>query len=231
MANYYFIGNSITFFNKGVYFHFNNLLKSAMKESKVDYLCKPNENLKGHFENPSHIEKIEKNKYDYVILQEESFRPLTLEGREEYLFPYSKKFAEIIKKNNGKIVYYMTMAKQHKSYNSYKRDQEKIREAYFEIAKLTDGIVVPVGMAWNYMRENRPEINLYNNDYPNEPHNNIHPNLSGIYLAACVFYKALVGDLIEDGANYIPEGMDIGEAVAIRGAAKREYDCSKNMIF
>ncbi|NLK62193.1 MAG: hypothetical protein GX287_01985, partial [Fusobacteria bacterium] len=84
---------------------------------------------------------------------------------------------------------------------------------------------------WDYVRENNPELNLYAEDYSDTPENNIHPNLLGTYLAACVFYRTLIGDLVETGANYIPDGVDIGDAVIIRGIANRLFDYKENILF
>jgi len=231
MKSYYFIGNSLTFFNDGVYYHFFKLLESVGKKIKIDHLCKPNENLKGHYELGDIIEAIQKNKYNYVILQEESIRPLTLSNRETYFYSYAEKISDIVKENGGEIIYYLTMAKQNKSYKHYKREQEKIREAYVEISNLTGGKIIPVGIVWDYVRENNPELNLYAEDYSDTPENNIHPNLLGTYLAACVFYRTLIGDLVETGANYIPDGVDIGDAVIIRGIANRLFDYKENILF
>lgn len=231
MKNYYFIGNSLTFYNKGIYYHFDKLMESVGKEVKIDYLCEPNESLESHYEKGDIIEAIQKNKYNYVILQEESIRPLTLSNRETYFYSYAEKISDIVKENGGEIIYYLTMAKQNKSYKHYKREQEKIREAYVEISNLTGGKIIPVGIVWDYVRENNPELNLYAEDYSDTPENNIHPNLLGTYLAACVFYRTLIGDLVETGANYIPDGVDIGDAVIIRGIANRLFDYKENILF
>ncbi len=230
MKKYYFVGNSLTYFYDGIYVHLQELLKSANKKAKIDDYCKANENLKGHVENLNQLEKIKEKKYDYVILQEESNKPLTLHGKEEFFFPYAKKFYQTVNEYGGKIVYYMTMARQNKSYEKYLRDQEKIRESYVEISSETNGLIVPVGLAWERMRREYPKLNLYHLDYPQAPEKNIHPNLAGIYLATCVFYNTLFGSMLEDKANYIPEGLSMDEAITIRGVANGDYDIHKNLL-
>ena len=46
--------------------------------------------------------------------------------------------------------------------------------------------IAPVGAAWENVRFNAPEIQLYADD--------THPNLTGSYLAACVLYGTLFRD-------------------------------------
>jgi hypothetical protein len=52
------------------------------------------------------------------------------------------------------------------------------------MAETNDAIVAPVGAVWNYIRQNHPEIELYN---PDESH----PSLIGSYVAACCFYTII----------------------------------------
>ena len=56
--------------------------------------------------------------------------------------------------------------------------------AYFDIAKELNAVVAPVGMAWKMALAAHPALVLYE---PDESH----PNPTGSYLAACVFYATL----------------------------------------
>ena len=55
------------------------------------------------------------------------------------------------------------------------------------VANEVGAVFVPVGPAWQTVRERRPELHLHN------VHDRHHPELAGSYLSACVFYAVLTG--------------------------------------
>ena len=63
---------------------------------------------------------------------------------------------------------------------------EPLSLSYAACAELIDAQVAPVGRAFAAVCERVPEIGLYADDHS-------HPSLAGSYLAACVFYAALLG--------------------------------------
>ena len=79
-------------------------------------------------------------------------------------------------------------------------------EAYTSIGTELDAQVVPVGLAFARVTEERPDIPLRTRDAR-------HPSLAGTYLAACTFFAALYGrspeglaydaGLGEDRAGYL----------------------------
>jgi len=48
-------------------------------------------------------------------------------------------------------------------------------------------VIIPVAPAWELVKKEHPEIDLYASD-------GIHPSAEGVYLTACVFYSAITGD-------------------------------------
>jgi hypothetical protein len=86
----------------------------------------------------------------------------------------------------------------------------RLRDAYLRIADSAHAAVSPVGVAWKYVRDNYPVINLYQQD-------GSHPSLTGSYLAACVFYSALYHKPCT-GSAYNP-GIDHADALLIQQIA------------
>jgi hypothetical protein len=56
--------------------------------------------------------------------------------------------------------------------------------------------VAPVGLAWKLARERIPGVSLYATD-------GSHPSRIGSYLAACVIYSTLTGELCKGLRNVV----------------------------
>jgi PKD repeat protein len=70
------------------------------------------------------------------------------------------------------------------SINTFDKMNERLRLAYLRFADSTNASVSPVGVAWKYVRDNHPNIDLYTAD-------GSHPSYAGSYLAACTFYASI----------------------------------------
>jgi hypothetical protein len=68
------------------------------------------------------------------------------------------------------------------------------RTAYVSVGALISSAVSPVGLAWQQVRADRPDLTLYLDDR--------HPSATGSYLAACVHYAAIFGRSPE-GSTYL----------------------------
>ena len=64
--------------------------------------------------------------------------------------------------------------------------QERIKTTYLEMTYQNNAVCAPVGMAWQRVREERPDYQLYTQDCS-------HPSKLGTYLAANVIYTVLFG--------------------------------------
>ncbi len=113
------------------------------------------------------------------------------------VFPYAKKLTEEVKKanNRSKVVFYMTMARRNGDPDNknvshelltYEGMQKRINRCYIKMARDNKAIIAPVGEVWQVIRKEKPSLNLYAD--------NVHPNVSGTYLAACVFYSTFFGE-------------------------------------
>jgi hypothetical protein len=184
--NLLFIGNSFT--------QRNNLpgLLAEMAEArglqlKYELISAGGASLRAHWNAGRAAAAIDKGRYDYVVLQEQSTLPVKNPKR---MAENVRLFDAAIKQAGAKTVLYMTWARQHTP-----EAQEAITDAYNEIGNELGAIVVPVGLAWQEFLAKHDEPILHDRDQS-------HPTLAGSYLAACVFLAVL---LKED-----PRGLEVG---------------------
>ena len=134
--------------------------------------------LKTHWDRGIAGDSIRKQRWDYVVLQDQSTMGLKNPAR---LKEYAAKFNELCKANGARSALYLTWARKDAS-----NRQAEITAAYTEAAQAIDAVLIPVGTAWQHSLQQHPELVLHDRD-------NSHPSLMGTYLAACVFYGTLVG--------------------------------------
>ncbi len=170
--------------------------------------------LEGHVKGKKAIEKIREKKWDVVVLQGYSLEAVL---NRESMEKNARILDEEIKKQRAKTVLYLTWARQHipqmqdgadpatspdyakamfKTSGAKNIDLEQwsgqhkaglvggIDGAYFDIAKELNAQVAPVGVAWKKALAADPKLALHQPDKS-------HPNPTGSYLAACVFYATL----------------------------------------
>jgi hypothetical protein len=146
---------------------------------------------------------IEKGKFDYVVLQEQSTLPVKNAKR---MAENVRLFDEVIRTAGAKTVLYMTWARQHSP-----ETQQHIADAYISVGKELGAIVVPVGLAWQSFRAKHESPEFYDRDQS-------HPTIAGSYLAACVFLASLFKSNplgIEAG----PVALDPSDRSALQRAA------------
>ena len=134
--------------------------------------------LEMHWKDGKAAQKIAEKKWDLVVLQEHSLRPI---NDRKLMFEYASKLDEEIKKQGSKTLLYLTWARQDKP-----DTQAPLSKAYLELAKDLKGSVAPVGVAWEVAMKNNDKLVLHQADKS-------HPNKTGTYLAACVFYGTIHG--------------------------------------
>lgn len=211
-----FLGNSYTYYNGGV----DQVLKqiATSKGDIVEVLSNSpgGHTFENHCTNLTSLDYIKSREWDYVVLQEQSQRPsfppaqVALES-----YPYAAILCDSIRSNSicTTPVFFMTWGKENGDAGNcvfypplctYEGMQWRLRQSYVEMAELNNGIVSPVGMVWKSIRDNFPEIELYQTDES-------HPSNNGTYLAACTFYATLF--------NKSPEGADFPTTVNAATAA------------
>lgn len=135
--------------------------------------------LQSHWEAGKALRLIREQKWDYVVLQEQSSR-VVLE--KPYYHYYARLFDQEIRKTGAKTVLFMGWARRDEVTKNYK-SSDWINST-MELAGLTGAVVSPIGYAWALAEYRQRGLVLYNPD-------GNHANLDGSYLAACVLYATL----------------------------------------
>ena len=212
-----FIGNS--------YMGVNNLpsMVSDLSTSLGDVLIIDSntpggQTFQNHAANPINYQKMAAQPWDYIILQGQSQEPsFPFDQVNSQTLPYAVQLADSAKAIQpcSQVNYFMTWGRQNgdpqwDSINTFDKMNGRLRDAYLRIADSANAAVSPVGVAWKYVRDNYPVINLYQQD-------GSHPSLTGSYLAACVFYTSLFHKS-SFGSAYNP-GIDHADALLIQQIA------------
>ena len=134
--------------------------------------------LEKHWKDGKALAKIQSRQWDFVVLQDQSQAPLK---RRDEMLEYGRKFDTEIKRQGAKTVLYMTWANQ-----GTPQDQAAITNAYEDLAKDLQARLAPVGNAWEAALGADKKLILHGDDHK-------HPNATGTYLAACVFYATIYG--------------------------------------
>ncbi len=216
-----FIGNSYTYVNDLPQL-LHDLAASAGDTIEFDSSTPGGYTFQLHCSNATTLSKIKAQPWDFVILQaqsqEPSFDPAQVQTD---TYPYARQLCDSIKANNtcSEVVFYMTWGRKNGDASNcaayppvctYLGMQSRLRQSYLEMADSNKATCAPVGMAWKNVRDQYPNINLYQGDES-------HPLLEGSYLAACVFYATLF-QKTPLGATYTA-GLDTATAHALQSTA------------
>jgi hypothetical protein len=172
-----FVGNSYTYYNNLPWI----IQELSAKESQpleFEMVSFPGCGLDVHWQNGSALNAIYQKKWDYVVLQEFSLRPIDDKAS---FFRFGSMFNEYIRRNGAKTLFYMTWARK-----ATPEKQIILTNAYTSLAAELGAGVAPVGMAWENSLMTKPDLALHVED-------GSHPRPEGSYLAACVFYATLYG--------------------------------------
>lgn len=204
-----FIGNSLTSANnlpKMVV----DIARSKKHNMVYDWYTPGGSKLSDHAKSPEVLAKIKSQKWDFVVLQEQSQLPgWSFKQKSKEMFPYVKALVKAIKTENPKtdIVFYMTMAAKggdmrngniSRSLLTYDGTQKRVNKCYLDLAKDNYALVAPVGIVWRKAIKDAPGRDLYSD--------NSHPNQTGTYLVACVFYSTFFQSPVAGAA--IPEQIN-----------------------
>ena len=132
--------------------------------------------LEKHWKDGKAARKIAGGKWDFVVLQEQSMRPLLDPG---LMFDYAIRLQGAIAEHGAKTILYQTWARQGEI-----EKQAELSKAYLDLGKQLKVIVAPVGMAWERALRDDPKLALHSADKS-------HPSKAGSYLAACVLYSTI----------------------------------------
>ena len=188
-----FIGNSFTYFNdmpKTVL----EMLKATHPDAVVESVTKGGYFLSRHLDDDDALCGLAKSKlsekWDYVILQEQSFCPV---GDNERFMKGVLGLSELIDPTGAKILMYSTWAyrngsdKLEKTGLGYEEMKDKLLAAYTNAASAVGGDVVDVGGLFYGIMNEHPECDLLKDT------DNYHPSALGSLAIASLFTLTLGG--------------------------------------
>jgi len=190
-----FIGNSYTYVNDlpGM---FVKLARSGGHAIDASMIAEGGWTLADHLKSTKTLEKIKSQKWDYVVLQEQSQIPASIEAREAGMFPSARMLSELIIAGGGRPIFFQTWGHRdgwpEMGLNGYEDMQNSLDQVYREIARQLNLPIAPVGDGWQLAMRQNPQLVLWQED-------GSHPTEQGSYLSACVFYAAIF--------NQSPEGL------------------------
>jgi hypothetical protein len=192
-----FIGNSYTMTSSipGV---FSKLAKSKGKNIEVEIAASKGGDFFSHVMSASVDNMLQSQKWDYIILQEQTQIPASPYYRDSKMYPAARKLVAKIRSLGAEAVFFQTSGNRNGwpegGQDNYKSMQQEIINGYSQIANELNVPVAPVGQAWQAAMDKISGVNLWLDGR--------HPSEQGAYLAACVFYAQIFRDSPE-GANYI----------------------------
>lgn len=180
--------------------------------------------LEGHSTDANTLAKIKSNKWDMVILQEQSQKPSFPTSQVAIeVYPFAKKLDTLIRNNHAcsETMFYMTWGRKngdagncgfHPPVCTYAGMQAELHKSYMQMAQDNKGVIAPVGVAWKELRDSLPTIDLYSSDES-------HPSVAGSYLAACVFYASIF--------HRNPHGNSFTSTLSATDAERLQYYAGK----
>lgn len=176
-----FVGNSYTYFNE-----MPNMLRGLSKKMSPAWNVKAAVCVGGGFSLERHVNEralphIERNPWDWVVLQEQSTRPLE---DPDAMQRAATVLHRAIKARSARTLFFVTWARKDKP-----KMTDALSAAYRRVAAKLGAPVAEVGKAFARVGRERPGIELYDAD-------GSHPSPAGSYLAACVFLSVVTGETI-----------------------------------
>jgi hypothetical protein len=212
-----FVGNSYTYVND-LPTMTSNLAVSLGDEITFDSKTNGGFSFANQLNDPLTHSKIQSKPWDYVVLQGQSQEPsFPYTQVNTNTLPQAVQLADSVYDNRycSQAMFFMTWGRevgdpQWDSINTFYKMNDRLRLAYLRFVDSTESSVAPVGVAWRYIRDNHPTIQLYSGD-------GSHPSVAGTYLAACTFYTSLFRKS-PVGASYIST-LDATTAGILQNAA------------
>ena len=186
-----FIGNSYTSQCSDT---ITKLFKNESPDWKLTFHTKGGKDLAYHLAEPATEKLIGSQKWDFVILQEQSQKS-GLGGKSSQGFHNDvASFSKIIRDTGSTPCLYLTWGrkagdkKNPKIYPNYQAMQKKISTAYFKAGKNNQARILPVGLAYSKVKQQDQALfeSLYKKD-------GSHPSAIGAYVVSSVFWGGLTG--------------------------------------
>jgi hypothetical protein len=182
-----FIGNSYTYVNDlpGM---FSKLACSGGYKVQTGLAAPGGWTLAQHEASNETRAALEQQKWDYIVLQEQSEIPAIPADRSQSMYPAVRRLVARIKATGAQPLLFLTWGHRDGDMQfglpTYFDMQAQLTFGYLGIAQELNVPVIPVGTTWLKARTLPAPLDLWQAD-------GSHPNEQGTYLAACVFYTAI----------------------------------------
>ena len=172
----------------------SGLFKSESPDWSLSFHTSGGKDLAFHLADSQVTKKINSQKWDFIVLQEQSQKS-GLGGKFSKSFHESvASFSKIIRKAGAIPSLYLTWGRKNGDkrnsgvYPTYEAMQKKISSAYLLAGEKNKARILPVGFAYTEVKKKNQELfeKLYRND-------GSHPAAHGAYLVSCVFWGGLTG--------------------------------------
>ena len=202
-----FVGNSFTYWNKGLWHHMEQLVQCRPKklDFEAERVVRGGASLKVMWGKTKAPATISEGDYDVVVLQED-----IPETDVKSFYKFARKFDSSVRKSGARPVFFMAWPYKRLGWISL----EEIAQAHRAIGAKLGAQVAPVGIAWEKAMKERPEVDMYAKDKE-------HPSIQGTYLALCVLYSTIYGESPAQ-LKYLPKkhgNMTAREAAWLRRVA------------
>jgi hypothetical protein len=168
------VGNSLTYFNDMPRMLAQMAAAPGASPLRVAFCGAGGLRLQDHWERGDVVKALGAAQWDVVVLQGQSLEPT--DSTESFL-EYGRRLDGEIRRHGARTVLFLTWAVEG-------RLQGPLTNAYLQLSRETGATVAPVGLA--FASERRRGRTLLGGD-------DVHPNLAGSYLAACVLYAVVTG--------------------------------------
>ncbi|MEM7038673.1 MAG: PKD domain-containing protein [Bacteroidota bacterium] len=190
-----FLGNSYTYSNNlpGI---IQSLAEAGGDSLYFDSNTPGGYQFQQHVTNATTLSRIAQDNWDYVIMQEQSQIPSFPQGQvQQICYPHAATLCDSIRSNDpcSEPLFFMTWGRENGDAQNcpnwppvctFLGMAGQLRMSYLNMANWNNATVAPAGVAWVEARNRDPQISLYTGD-------GSHPNYTGSYLTACVFYATM----------------------------------------
>ena len=189
-TNILFIGNSYTYTND-LPNMFSGLSANLGQNVVVSSKTNGGFTFQNHYNDPNTFTAIHQSVRDLVIIQGQSQEPSFPTSQvNTNTYPFAKRIADSVYASSPctNLMYFSTWGRENgdpqwDSINTFDKMNSRLFNAYMRFADSSDAMLAPVSMAWKWVRDNYPTINLYVAD-------GSHPSVEGTYLIACTIYAS-----------------------------------------
>jgi len=162
--------------------------------------------LRRHWNAGIALQALDASQWDWVVLQDQSTLPVKNAAR---YYDNVRLFAEPVRATGARLALYLNWPRK-----SAPQTGDALDTAVQAIGDELAAVVVPVGPAWRIASTQLPALALYERD-------GSHPTAAGSYLAACVFFSALVGKHAIDTGVADSLGLQRDSALALHDIAQQ----------